>query len=273
MSVFRQPGCFYGEPVKSCAVRGFLLSESTYRAGDRIGHHSHCFPYLSILLRGSYRETYGRRTRDCGPSTVVFHPAGEVHADHFLASGGHIFRFEIPRFPKGIACSARAALEEPFELIGGTVAWLATRLYAEFKRPDQYSPLIIEGLVLEILGYSTRRILERHNNQLPPWLLRVQELLRESAVDKLTLSRIARVADVHVVHLARVFRKFHGCTVGEYVRRLRIEYATRELRSLDKSLAQIAIEAGFSDQSHFCRAFKLSTGMSPGHYRDLFERG
>ena len=272
MSVFLQPGCFYGETVKSCAVSDFLLSESSYRAGSRIGHHSHASPYLSILLRGSYRETYGRRSRDCRPSTVVFHPAGEVHADHFLASGGHIFRFEIPQ-SKDLTCSTRAALEDPFELIGGPVAWLATRLYAEFKRLDPYSPLIIEGLVLEILGYSTRRKVEQHNNQPPSWLLRVQELLRESAVDELTLSRIARVADVHVVHLARVFRKFYGCTVGEYVRRLRIEYAIRELCSADKPLAQIAAEAGFSDQSHFCRAFKLSTGVSPGHYRDLFERG
>jgi AraC family transcriptional regulator len=269
---FSSAGCFYGEPVKSCAVSGFLLSESIYRAGDRIGLHSHSSPYLSILLRGSYRETYGRRTRDCGPSTVVFHPAGEVHADHFLSSGGRIFRFEIPHLPKGIACSARAAPEESFELVGGPVAWLATRLYAEFKRPDQHSPLIIEGLVLEILGHSTRRNLERHNNQ-PLWLRRVEEWLRESAIEELTLSRIARVADVHVVHLARVFRRFHSCTVGEYVRQLRVEYAIRELCSSDKSLAQIATEAGFSDQSHFCRTFKLSTGMSPGHYRDLFERG
>jgi AraC family transcriptional regulator len=272
MSVFLQPGCFYGEPVKSCDVSGFLLSESTYRAGERLVRHSHSSPYLSILLRGSYRERYDRRTRDCVPSTVVFHPAGEVHADHFNSSGGHIFRFEIPHFPTGIDSSARAALEAPFSLVGGPVALLATRLYGEFKQRDQYSPLIIEGLALEILGQSSRQSFVRHKSQ-PRWLRRVEELLRETAIGELTLSRIAQVADVHAVHLARVFRRFHGCTVGEYVRRLRLEYALRELCSSAKPLAQIAAEAGFSDQSYFCRAFKLSTGMSPGRYRDFFGQG
>jgi len=72
---------------------------------------------------------------------------------------------------------------------------------------------------------------------------------------------------VHVVHLARVFRRFHGCTVGEYLRRLRIERAIEELRSTNKPLADIAGNSGFSDQSHFCRAFKLTVGMTPGQYR------
>jgi AraC family transcriptional regulator len=185
----------------------------------------------------------------------VFHPAGEVHADHFNSSGGHIFRFEIPHFPTGIDSSARAALEAPFSLVGGPVALLATRLYGEFKQRDQYSPLIIEGLALEILGQSSRQSFVRHKSQ-PRWLRRVEELLRETAIGELTL-----------------FRRFHGCTVGEYVRRLRLEYALRELCSSAKPLAQIAAEAGFSDQSYFCRAFKLSTGMSPGRYRDFFGQG
>jgi AraC family transcriptional regulator len=271
MSVFLKPGCFYGEPVKNYAVGGFMLSESTYGAGERIGRHSHTSPYISILLRGSYRETYDRRTRDCSPSTVVFHPAGEIHADRFNSSGGHIFRFEVSDLPKDVESVARTALQAPFEVAGGVIASMSRRLFAEFKRIDQFSPLIIEGLALEILGHATRRILDRQNRQ-PAWLRRVDELLRETAIAELTLSRIAAAADVHVVHLARVFRRVHGCTLGEYLRRLRVEYAIREIGGSTKTLTQIAAEAGFSDQSHFCRTFKQATGLSPGHYRNLFQQ-
>jgi AraC family transcriptional regulator len=272
MSVFLGPGRFYGELVKNCAVSGFLLSESTYRPGERINRHSHSSSYISILLRGSYRETYDLRTRDCSPSTIVFHPAGEVHADHFDSCGGHIFRLELSHFPKGIDYSALTATQAPFELVGGPIASMARRLYTEFKRQDQFSPLIMEGIGLEILGHCARRNLKRQTRQ-PLWLRRVEEFLKETAIAELTLSRIAEVADVHAVHLARVFRMFHGCTVGEYVRRLRVDHAIREICSSSKGLTQIAAEAGFSDQSHFCRTFKLSTGMTPGRYRNLIEQG
>ena len=254
---------FFGEQVKSREIGGFVLSESVYGAGAHISRHSHSSPYLSILIQGAYREACESQTRDCEPSTVIFHPAGEEHADRFLAHGGRIFRFEITNSSR----IAAAGLTAPFKFVGGPVARLATRLYREFNQVDTYSPLVMEGLVLEILGLAARDTSLPRGRKAPSWLLRVEELLRANAPNNLTLDNVAAVAGVHVVHLARVFRKFHGCTPGEYLRRLRIERAIEELRSTDKALADIAGNAGFSDQSHFCRAFKLSTGMTPGQYR------
>ena len=65
----------------------------------------------------------------------------------------------------------------------------------------------------------------------------------------------------------------YGCTVGEYVRRLRIEFACRELSDSEKPLAFIAQNAGFFDQSHFSKTFKLLTGQSPAAYRKLLRDG
>lgn len=273
MGATPQPGCFFGEQVRIREVDGFFLSESVYTAGQSISRHSHSSPYLSILLQGSYRETCEAQTRHCEPSTVVFHPAGEAHADRFLADGGRIFRFEITNSRRMAASSGAAVLGSPFKFVGGPTAWLATRLYAEFKQTDWYSPLVMEGLVLEILGQAARDVSLPRGEQAPSWLRRVEELLHETMPDDLTLPKIAEVAGVHVVHLARVFRKFHGCTVGEYLRGLRIDLAMRELRFTEKPLAEVAGNAGFADQSHFCRTFKLSTGMTPGQYRKSFRRG
>jgi AraC family transcriptional regulator len=72
---------------------------------------------------------------------------------------------------------------------------------------------------------------------------------------------------VHPVTLARAFRRAFGCTVGEYVRRLRIERAARQLADSDLSLAEIALGAGFSDQSHFSNLFRRHTGLSPFQFR------
>ena len=83
------------------------------------------------------------------------------------------------------------------------------------------------------------------------------------------ITDLAHEAGVHPVHLARVFRVHHGCTVGKYVQGLRIEHACGALSESDASLSSIALETGLSDQAHFTRRFKELTGMSPGVYRKL----
>jgi AraC family transcriptional regulator len=69
------------------------------------------------------------------------------------------------------------------------------------------------------------------------------------------------------VTLARTFRRTFGCTVGEYLRRLRIERAAEQLVSGDLPLAEIALAAGFADQSHFSNVFRRRTGVSPSAFR------
>jgi AraC family transcriptional regulator len=56
--------------------------------------------------------------------------------------------------------------------------------------------------------------------------------------------------------------------VGEYVRNLRIERATLQLAQTELSLAEIALAAGFSDQSHFSNLFRQRTGFSPSRFRE-----
>jgi AraC family transcriptional regulator len=261
------PGCFHGHRLKTCDVAGFTLSESHYSPGARIPSHSHSRAYLSILLNGSYREVYDGRNRYCRPLTAVFHPAGEVHSDQFLEAGGTIFRFEIK--DDCLKRSGTPGFEGPLELSGGMVAWLATALHAEFNRMDAFSPLVMQGMILEILGQAARQTCRESEGQ-PAWLRHVTEFLRESSPEGITVARVAEIAEVHVGHLSRVFRRFYGCSVGEYIRRLRVEYAARALRSSQRPLVEIAVEAGFSDQSHFCRSFKLAMGSTPAQYRSFF---
>jgi AraC-like DNA-binding protein len=97
----------------------------------------------------------------------------------------------------------------------------------------------------------------------------VEELLRSRFQDPPTLAELARGAGVHSVHLATAFRRHLGCTPGEYVRRCRVEFACRRLVT-GTPLAELALDAGFAHQSHFCRVFKTVTGMTPTVYRQLF---
>jgi AraC family transcriptional regulator len=83
------------------------------------------------------------------------------------------------------------------------------------------------------------------------------------------LEEVAQVAGVHSAHLSRVFRQKMGCTVGEYLRRLRFEFACQQILSNKRPLCEIAQDAGFADQSHFNRIFRIQMGITPYQYRNL----
>jgi AraC family transcriptional regulator len=141
------------------------------------------------------------------------------------------------------------------------------RAYQEFNYIDDVSSLAVQGLTLAIAAELAREPIKVSTNTPPRWLRQVREILHARFSENLTLSCMAEMVGVHPVYLAAAFRKSYRCTVGDYVRRLRVEYACSELLNPDVPLVEIALSAGFSSQSHFSRAFKQFTGMSPTQYR------
>jgi AraC-like DNA-binding protein len=92
-------------------------------------------------------------------------------------------------------------------------------------------------------------------------------MLHERYRESITLQELAADSQVHPVHLARAFRKRYGCSVGDYVRRLRVAGASMEITGSQMSIAEIASRNGFSDQSHLCRVMREYTGRSPRQLR------
>jgi AraC family transcriptional regulator len=143
------------------------------------------------------------------------------------------------------------------------------RIYKESQIMDSASSLAIEALTLEMLAQTARLGLVGHLSSTPRWLNHARAILHENFSQQLSLSCVAELVGVHPAHLAKMFRKHFQCTVGEYIRRLRLEQAVRELTDSAKPLAEIALAAGFYDQSHFTREFKLHNGMTPAEFRLL----
>jgi AraC-like DNA-binding protein len=142
---------------------------------------------------------------------------------------------------------------------------LFLRMYYKFREMDDESLRKLEQALLE-----GRSVSSDSGRRFPQWLERVRNILEQRFAEPYKLSEIAAEAGVHPVHLAREFRKYYGTSVGEYLRRVRIEYACRELMGSNAAVTNIAFAAGFADQSHFSRTFKRLCGTTPGRYRGLF---
>lgn len=261
---------FFKETVQRLELGHLTLAETVYPAGLKMPRHSHEPAYLSFVLRGAYSEHTGRHTRTCLPSTLVVHPPGEQHAVEFYQTGAKIFRVEIKQSWLAYIREYSKILDQPACLEKGTASRFAARLYAEFQQADELTPLAVEGITLEVLSEMSRRAQGTADREPPRWLKCARDFLRANFDQAFSLQPLAIMCGVHPVYLAREFRRHYRCTVGEYVRRLRIEAACRDLCDTDLSLAEISAGAGFCDQSHFSRTFKRATGMTPTRYRAAF---
>jgi AraC family transcriptional regulator len=283
-------GSFYGRTLAIREGGGFLFAHSRYASKERIPPHTHENPFFYFVLQGVCREVYGNKQVRTGvPSTLVFHPAEEQHSNDWQEQGGgQCFHIEISpeRLTRLREHQPLVALERPHEFHAGLPVSLAHRLYQEFQTGDDLSALVMEGLALELLAETSRLYLvtdhRRHVSSgerktlllssgpppAPPrWLRAAEDVLRARFAQPLSLEEIAHAAGVHSAHLSRVFRAHHQCTIGEYIRQLRVEFACRELSATDTPLAEIALAAGFTDQSHFTRTFKRLMRLTPAEYR------
>jgi AraC family transcriptional regulator len=199
--------------------------------------------------------------------TVAFHPPGESHAETLDGAPVASFNVEIGAELLYHASELAGPLDQPAEFHGGEVPSLALRLFHDFCIQDSGSALALESLALEILAASAGFNLPAGDASIPRWLAEARDLLDMRFREPLTLRNIAGEAGVHPVYFAAAFRCSYRCSVGEYLRRRRLEYARRKLTDPEIPLAEIAFDAGFADQSHLTRTLKRYTGKTPREYR------
>ena len=263
-------GRWYGNTLNKDSVAGLTLTETLYGPNLKLPQHSHEQAYFCLVLKGAYTESYGRQSRACKTATLIFHPADESHADHFHTES-RCFNIQMNDPWVERVRKHTAAWLEPRAFQGGLLPQLAMRLYGEFLRADELSPLVIEGLALEIMGEASRRLASQQPPAPPHWLRVARDILHEQFHERLTVFDLACLVQIHPVHLAREFRRFYHCTIGDYVRQRKIESACEMLVQSDAPLSEIALAGGFFDQSHFTKTFKQHTGKTPNQYRTAFQ--
>jgi AraC family transcriptional regulator len=233
--------------------------------------HAHDGALLTLVLDGSFVERVGRHADTLESGKVVFHPAGESHANQFNGAGVRCFNVQfgdewLARAAEGgVSTGNRVMSSDP------AASGRALALWREIASGEAL-PLELEGLASLMLAAvlpGARPL----STRMPSWLPRAIEQLRASVASPPSTSVLAAEAGVHPVYFTRAFRAAAGCTPGEYVRRCRIEWACARLRGSESPLSHIAQSAGFADQSHFTRTFRRIVGVTPGAYRKAVGRG
>jgi len=263
-------GEFYGRVLDKAAIGGAIFTDLHHSSASKLPAHSHELPFFCLFFRGDYEEKYGRRNVQFRPFTFSFRPAGVPHQDAIGPRGARMFGIEVKPAWQSKLQSCSGSLNVGYDFRGGEPLWLALKLYAETRAPLPADDLRVESLVSELLGAVACR---PEPSQISPlWLRRVQEKLHAEFYARITMDELALEAGVHPVHLSRVFRRCMGKGIGDYVHRLRVRQACERMLAPEVPLADISVELGFADQSHFSRTFHAITGATPGAFRAMLTR-
>lgn len=262
-------GRYLGTPLQRLEVAGLVLTESTYAPGAILAPHRHRHAGFRLTLEGGFTDVMEGRARECPPRSVAFQAPEVAHEQRFAGRRTRTFNIDFSESVWRSRYALVSRLDSRMELTSARMSALSTRLYREFHRGDDVAALAIEGLVLELLAEAVRATTPPKTSAPPAWLTRVQELLGAVRGPPPTLAQLAREAGVSPTQLGRGFRQFFQCTPADHLRRSRLERASRALRETEHPLSDIALEAGYCDQSHMTREFSRRLHLTPAEYRRL----
>lgn len=246
---------------------GLHAFEAVYEPVATLPEHGHAAPFFTYVIGGSYVERAGRQERVCSRGTVVFHDH-ESHTNEVGRGGTASLNVELaPDLWRELTGEGPRFAGIAGRVLGGDIEWPALRVWRAFHLPDSTAVLGVEEASVLLFSAActphARGILEPHAR-----LDRCLEYLRAYPTTAHRLAEIARVADVHPMHLAKLFRRRFGCSMGEFLRRRRIAWACERLAVSGDSIAAIACDAGFADHAHFTRTFGRIAGCTPRWYRE-----
>lgn len=182
---------------------------------------------------------------------------------------------------ESLMCSAAAAMRMDLDRIAilpqlhlrdphiEHIAWCAK---AELENPAPFGRLYGETLGLVLATHLLRRYAPAYGGSTVDRLSqrrlnRVVDYIRENLDRDLSLAELARVAGVSPSHFKVLFKNSVGMPAHQFVIRRRVELAAQLLRGRREPLAEIALQAGFANQSHMARWTRRIMGVAPNELR------
>lgn len=250
-------------------VPGFHIAEIQYPAGFKTGALAAGKAQVIYLLDGEYVETYTDGSKvACQARSLRYLPPRFTYASA-SESGARCLIVTVDSEVLTRVEKLAKSMEHPATVQTPACLWLTHKLYREFQQNDASSAISLEGILLELLAETARYAGSGPVRIVPEWLRTARAYVETNYLRPLSLADIARVAHVHRVHLARQFRSYFSTSVGELLRRKRVEHACHLVSTTNCSLAEVAIDCGFSDQSHFSATFRKLMGLTPARFREM----
>lgn len=260
-------GEFFGQTNEILNFDGLTITDTEY-THSFVDWHYHENPYFTFLLQGKMTEGNKTEIYDCSAGTLLYHHWEDAHYNikpdlftrgfHLEISENWFEKFQI----------SKNRVEGSFNIKNPALKLLIYQIFKETKLNDSSFELSVNPFLLNLFEQMSHH--EKNVEKKPVWVKQIKEILHESFAEKLCLNELSQTLNIHPIHLSRDFQKHFQCNLGEYVRKLKVEKSLAILNTYE-SLSEVALECGFSDQSHFIRCFKKNIGITPLKYKQILK--
>ncbi len=256
-------GQYQGGILKKVNAKGSIISNTFYTRQHQSEWHSHENAHLALLFYPSKAETKNKERYSDYKGNIFTYHEGQIH------------RFTTR---KGITTSSNIEIGKSFLnkynftfstfeqnlLKKENAKSLIIQTQAELFGDDFNKELNILSLLLEMASSEPKEYFKQ-----PVWIDRLKNLLQDNWNETLTLDYMSMEIGVHPVTISKYFRKYVGCTIGQYRRKIRIERSLSIIKSTKMSLSEVAHYCNYSDQSHFIREFRKHIGLKPFDFKKM----
>ena len=243
---------------------GIAVVETEYLNKVYEGWHSHNNAHITLFVRGGTTEKRKNFSEIVGPGSLLFYHSGESHLNQNTLFPSKNINIEIEENLLQELQLNEAAIEKSIQNTALT-KFIILKIFKESLAADAFSGDTITMLFAQLSNTSH---LERFEKS-PFWVKILKELLNDCWNENPKLQDLSQVLNLNPVTISKHFPKYFGCTLGEYMRRIKINRSLTLIQSKETNLTEISFTCGFADQSHFIRTFKNQTGFLPKQFQKL----
>ena len=260
-----EKGRYLGITEQPIEFEGNLMMVNSYLDCPDSDWHYHENSFFTFVLDGGCLESRKGASHATRPGDLLYFEKGIVHKNSHYTHYSRNFNLELS--DKWLSDHSIQFNIDPsaFALRKCDFRFLFIQLYEEFLKQDSASSISVNSILLRIMGVKAHQI----NRGTPSWVPRIKEYLLDNWDTNFSLKELSDNLGIHPVTISKNFARYFGSTMGEYIRKYRVEKGVYMIRTTDLNLTDIALTCGFADQSHFIRTFKKYTGTLPLHYRKI----
>ncbi len=245
--------------------QGIAVVETEYQSKVYEGWHSHNNAHITLFLKGGTTEKRKNFSETLGRGSLLFYHSDELHLNQDTLFPSKNINIEIEENLLKELQISEATIEKSVQ--NSTLTkFLILKIFKESLVADAFSGDTINMLFAQLSNSNAHS--ERFEKS-PFWVKSLKELLNDCWNENPNLQDLAQVLNLNPITISKHFPKYFGCTLGEYMRRIKINRSLSLIESNQSNLTEIGFQCGFADQSHFIRTFKNQTGFLPKQFQKL----
>ncbi len=196
---------------------------------------------------------------------------GKECSSHWLTA--HLFR---QTYPEVTLVDGRVVTEQNglYSSGGATSYWnLLLHLVEKYAGRDMaIMASKVYALEIDRHSQSAFAMFQGQKSHADTPIKKAQEFIEQNFTEKITVEDLAVMFAIGKRHFERRFKKATNNTPGEYIQRVKIEAAKKELERSCKNVSEVMYEVGYGDHKAFRMAFKKLTGLTPNEYRSRYNK-